>query len=80
MRLSSRDNSSIRTAAPTGPTSVWSDQSETSDSFPKQHWQMVGDSEDKPDVTVHIRMDPLRKDIQRNEAMGLNALNQLERA
>jgi hypothetical protein len=41
---------------------------------------MVGDSEDKPDVTVHIRMDPLRKDIQRNEAMGLNALNQLERA
>lgn len=71
MKLSYRD---VRTAA---TTDIWHDQSETLENFPKEHFPGLAN---KPQVDVHITIDPERKDIQKNEAMGLNVLNQLERA
>jgi len=55
---------------------IWHGQSETSENFPKQHFPGLIN---KQEVDVHIIMDRERADIQKNEAMGLNVLNQLER-
>lgn len=49
--------------------------SELPENFPKHKQQFLAM---KPMVDVSIKIDPERKDIERNLAMGINALNALE--
>lgn len=55
-------------------TDIHNDQSQLPENFPKQN-QFIAK---KPVVDVTIKIDPERQKIEKNIAMGLNALNQLE--
>ncbi len=56
-------------------TDVYHNQSELPENFPKQQNQFIAK---KPVVDVTIKIDQERKNTEKNIAMGLNALNQLE--